>query len=100
MVLYEMLTGRPPFRGVNLVDTLEQVRWVEPASPSQFVPRLHRDLNAADRGPRPKAALILEGAASPPSIKSVRSIVAASALPLSAERATARATTPHTGSAA
>ncbi len=43
-ILYEMLTGRPPFRGVNLVDTLEQVRWVEPASPSQFVPRLHRDL--------------------------------------------------------
>ncbi|MCE9564952.1 MAG: protein kinase [Planctomycetes bacterium] len=43
-ILYEMLTGRPPFRGVNLVDTLEQVRWAEPASPSQFVPRLHRDL--------------------------------------------------------
>ena len=43
-ILYEMITGRPPFRGVNLVDTLEQVRWAEPAAPSQFVPRLHRDL--------------------------------------------------------
>jgi len=44
-ILYEMLTGRPPFRGANLVETLEQVRWMEPAAPSQFVPRLHRDLS-------------------------------------------------------
>jgi serine/threonine protein kinase len=43
-ILYEMLTGRPPFRGANLVETLEMVRWAEPASPTQLVPRLHRDL--------------------------------------------------------
>jgi hypothetical protein len=43
-ILYELLTGRPPFRGVNMVDTLEQVRWADPAPPSRLVPRLHKDL--------------------------------------------------------
>jgi hypothetical protein len=44
-ILYELLTGRPPFRGVNLVETLEQVRWADPAPPSRLVPRLPRDLS-------------------------------------------------------
>jgi hypothetical protein len=43
-ILYELLTGRPPFRGVNMVETLEQVRWSDPAPPSRLVPRLHKDL--------------------------------------------------------
>jgi len=43
-ILYELLTGRPPFRGVNMVETLEQVRWADPAPPSRLAPRLPRDL--------------------------------------------------------
>ncbi len=44
VILYELLTGRPPFRGVNVLETLEQVRLAEPAPLSRLVPRLHRDL--------------------------------------------------------
>ncbi|MFQ3651416.1 MAG: protein kinase [Gemmataceae bacterium] len=43
-ILYECLTGHPPFRGATLLETLEQVRSAEPASPSRLVPRLPSDL--------------------------------------------------------
>lgn len=43
-MLFEMLTGRPPFVANNLLDILEQIISAEPASPSQLVPRLPRDL--------------------------------------------------------
>jgi serine/threonine-protein kinase len=43
-MLYEMLTGRPPFVANNLLDILDQIIAAEPASPSQLVPRLPRDL--------------------------------------------------------
>jgi serine/threonine protein kinase/tetratricopeptide (TPR) repeat protein len=43
-ILYEMLTGRPPFQGTTVVETLEQVRTQEPVPPTRFQPRLPRDL--------------------------------------------------------
>jgi WD40 repeat protein/tRNA A-37 threonylcarbamoyl transferase component Bud32 len=43
-ILYEALTGRPPFRGPSLLETLEQVRSEEPVPPSRLLPKLPRDL--------------------------------------------------------
>ena len=43
-ILYELLTGRPPFRAATVLDTLEQVRSAEPAPPSRIQPGLPIDL--------------------------------------------------------
>jgi serine/threonine protein kinase len=43
-MLYEMLTGKPPFRGETVVDTLEQVRTEMPTPPSQRNSEVPRDL--------------------------------------------------------
>jgi serine/threonine protein kinase len=43
-MLYEMLAGRPPFRGETPVDTILQVVQNEPDPPSKLNPRISRDL--------------------------------------------------------
>jgi len=44
VILYELLVGRPPFQGESLMNTLEQVRTLEPVSPRRLRPNLPRDL--------------------------------------------------------
>ncbi|MBN9523956.1 serine/threonine protein kinase [bacterium] len=43
-VLYEVLTGRPPFRGPTLLDTVMQVLADDPVAPRDLQPGLPRDL--------------------------------------------------------
>ena len=43
-VLYELVTGRPPFLGESLIATLNQVLSVEPVSPRLLNPNVPRDL--------------------------------------------------------
>jgi serine/threonine-protein kinase len=45
-ILYEALTGRPPFQAATPAEILEQVRSQEPPPPSRLRPRLSRDLEA------------------------------------------------------
>jgi eukaryotic-like serine/threonine-protein kinase len=44
VILYELLTGGPPFRGTTALEVLDQVKNTEPVPPSRLVPRLPRDI--------------------------------------------------------
>ena len=43
-ILYDLLTGRPPFSGSSVLDTLEMVRSREPVPPSSLAGKLPRDI--------------------------------------------------------
>jgi tetratricopeptide (TPR) repeat protein/tRNA A-37 threonylcarbamoyl transferase component Bud32 len=43
-MLYEMLTGRPPFRGNSVMETLQQVQFSEPVQPRRLAPNAPLDL--------------------------------------------------------
>jgi eukaryotic-like serine/threonine-protein kinase len=43
-ILYECLTGQPPFQGETVVATLQQVRFEDPVPPRRLQPRCTRDL--------------------------------------------------------
>ena len=43
-ILYEMVTGRPPFRAETAIETERQVMAEEPVSPSRLNPKVPRDL--------------------------------------------------------
>jgi lipoprotein NlpI len=43
-ILYEMLTGRPPFKGTSMMETLHQVVYEDVVPPSRFQTKVSRDL--------------------------------------------------------
>jgi serine/threonine-protein kinase len=44
VILYQMITGRTPFVGTSILDTIQQVRNLEPVPPSRLHPKVPADL--------------------------------------------------------
>ena len=44
VILYELLTGRPPFKGASVLETIDQVREHDPVPPRALQPKTPRDL--------------------------------------------------------
>jgi serine/threonine protein kinase len=66
VILYELVSGRQPFRGATVYATLHQVKTAEAVSPSRLVPGLPRDIETItekclrkDPGKRYSSALAL-----------------------------------------
>jgi serine/threonine protein kinase len=64
-ILYELLAGRPPFRGETPLDVLQRVKYDTPIPPSRLRPRLSRDLQTVclkclSKEPRDRYATALD----------------------------------------